>query len=688
MWSVAGVVWLVLGVVQIASRVFTLTPLPLPAEVVIISGCLPVALSVVWFYMAHKAVAEFWLFHLPAALGLIVIVLGSVLDPNDHSADVAYPMLPMLCAIVVFPLAHAWPYVLGAMAGSGAFVLFGDDPTPWPRTIVVCVVVLAAAGLLSIGQMQLRRALARNRQLAEVDPLTGIANVRRLRDRLAEESTRERGAARFALLAIDLDDFKAVNDEFGHSTGDRVLSEVARAIERELAPGDMVARRGGDEFSVIVAPGESRSYTDLAERIAAAIAAARADLCPSIEPAASVGLVERDPREDPDELLARADAALHERKAESHDRRGGARADAVTVAAAKDGGPAGVRPLPPAAQGVVVPWTRTHAVASWQMIAGVFAVFALIVPMMGIADPAGDLVSPVAFLTCFAAAAAAAAYLILGEPPGVAGRYAALAGTFAVAALLIWTSGGLRNATIELVTLPAMLGFYVAGRRGGTIFAIAGLGIYAYFMTTLVYDLAVIRTLQTAVVLLMLGFLVPWVTAQARSAAEENEWLSGVDPLTGLANVRRMNQRLADELSRVRTAQGYVSVLTIDLDEFKRVNDTFDHQVGDRMLVAVARAIGAGMRDVDLVARRGGDEFVAIVPHHGEIDPGELAERVARGAEAARAKICPDLNPRVSVGWFTGRPGDTAAELLARADADEKSVKQTHRRERPARNAA
>ena len=76
-----------------------------------------------------------------------------------------------------------------------------------------------------------------------------------------------------------------------------------------------------------------------------------------------------------------------------------------------------------------------------------------------------------------------AGLIVLKEPSGRAIlRYVALAGTLVVAAALIERSGAERNAMIDLLILPSMLGFYVAGRRGGMIFAAAGIGIYAYFI--------------------------------------------------------------------------------------------------------------------------------------------------------------------------------------------------------------
>ncbi len=88
----------------------------------------------------------------------------------------------------------------------------------------------------------------------ELDPLTGLTNRHEFdrRLRLAIERVRRDGRPHFALLFIDLDAFKPVNDQFGHAVGDRVLAAVARRLAAGVRPGDVLSRRGGDEFTVLV----------------------------------------------------------------------------------------------------------------------------------------------------------------------------------------------------------------------------------------------------------------------------------------------------------------------------------------------------------------------------------------------------------------------------------------------------
>lgn len=139
------------------------------------------------------------------------------------------------------------------------------------------------------------------------------------------------------------------------------------------------------------------------------------------------------------------------------------------------------------------------------------------------------------------------------------------------------------------------------------------------------------------------------------------------DPLTGTRNRRLLDHELSLLIADSRHAGAPLSLLAIDLDGFKRVNDTHGHSEGDRLLVTVVRVLQTHLRDGDLLFRLGGDEFVAILPGTEVVDAQAVAERL----RLAIAVATHDSHERVtaSIGVVQG-PGkrDTPATLLAEAD--------------------
>src|ERR1700683_1367548 len=146
------------------------------------------------------------------------------------------------------------------------------------------------------------------------DKLTGLANRSLFFDRLSHAMNRDdRGADPVAVLFLDLDDFKTVNDSFGHPVGDRLLVAVAERIRSATRPGDTVARFGGDEFAVLVETGSMpESAEAVAERITEALTGTFRVLTNDVAMRASIGIaLGRRPQETPDDLLRDADLAMY-----------------------------------------------------------------------------------------------------------------------------------------------------------------------------------------------------------------------------------------------------------------------------------------------------------------------------------------------------------------------------------------
>jgi diguanylate cyclase (GGDEF)-like protein len=156
------------------------------------------------------------------------------------------------------------------------------------------------------------------------------------------------------------------------------------------------------------------------------------------------------------------------------------------------------------------------------------------------------------------------------------------------------------------------------------------------------------------------------LSAQARELGRQAE----EDALTGLANRRRVDEELARRLRRPAAAGRTLCVAALDLDHFKQVNDGFGHATGDDVLRAVAELLRGHMREGDLVARVGGEEFVALLDTASLAAAAEVCDRV-RAAVQARdwAGVAAGLSVTVSVGVCEAAGAADARALLARADA-------------------
>ncbi|HMH60519.1 MAG TPA: GGDEF domain-containing protein [Bradyrhizobium sp.] len=190
--------------------------------------------------------------------------------------------------------------------------------SPLQSVLVLLLMFLSMAwnfGCLLMAMDRLRNEVA---DLALLDDLTGVGNRRHLLQRLTEECAKsERSGEPFALLVIDLDGFKAINDTYGHAAGDACLQHFTLMAQTRLRPGDMLARSGGDEFCIVLPASTLREGAMIARRVLEVCREdAAACVGADIPIALSIGVAQwtREIGPFPDRLMAAADHALYAAK--------------------------------------------------------------------------------------------------------------------------------------------------------------------------------------------------------------------------------------------------------------------------------------------------------------------------------------------------------------------------------------
>ncbi|HAF11556.1 MAG TPA: hypothetical protein DCK98_15950 [Chloroflexi bacterium] len=214
-----------------------------------------------------------------------------------------------------------WVGLLSALAASLAWSANAEYGPAHADTLFVAVwnsfsrlAVYLTLALVVDGFARERRHAT---ELARTDALTGLPNARALSTRLVEETARARRTGRaFAVLSIDCDDLKMVNDRHGHAAGDELLVITAKALVGQRRITDFIARSGGDEFISLLGEIDGPSALAVAERMRALVHAAafRPAGAAVVIPSVSIGVALSDADPDPVVLLHRSDTALYEAK--------------------------------------------------------------------------------------------------------------------------------------------------------------------------------------------------------------------------------------------------------------------------------------------------------------------------------------------------------------------------------------
>lgn len=154
---------------------------------------------------------------------------------------------------------------------------------------------------------------------------------------------------------------------------------------------------------------------------------------------------------------------------------------------------------------------------------------------------------------------------------------------------------------------------------------------------------------------------------ERKAAIKELEMLAVTDPLTTLINRRKFNELLSYEIERNQRYQADLSLIMCDIDHFKQINDSFGHDIGDQALKVFTDKIKKNIREVDIFARWGGEEFMILMPNIKINDANTKAEKLRQIIEGTNIQLVDSLTASFGVTNFN--KGDTIESFLKRADA-------------------
>ena len=655
----------------------------------------------------ENALAAAWLIGELAMATAIVLVHG----PRGYLLPIL--IMPVALAAAFFP-ARLLPIFFGialALIGAVALSFDASEREHAPPLLLLGGLVML---IISVALSRIRDLDIATRRSAVVDDLTGLLNRTALAPRVAELAHHAaRTGARVAMIAADIDHFKAINDGSGHATGDVVLREVAHRLSRCVDADESIYRYGGEEFLVLLAGADRRGAERTAERMRKAVCAtpiAGLDVTMSFGVTASVAgqPFEFDP------VFARADAALYEAKVHGRDQ--------VRVAIAPSDEPGAIEHLP----------MRRTFVRAEQDPAPVRAIRA----RERRTDPAPELPGDIGAVRAGEQPTGArpvrapvddGSWLVANglEREHMLDLNARLRGIFIACAIVAFAGLLATVPWYGVLILPAPLlgaaGYHVVQRhieqfRRPEYMLVCG---WMLFQTTIAIGFAmatndpifalslftllvpgmgaifprrgvIISTAFTAVLMIatalyldsgavlanpavvafplaLLGSSAFIGSAVGRSAVSHRN-ASVVDELTGLLNRTALHTRVAELGARAELTGQEVAVVIGDVDHFKAINDTHGHAIGDEVLQAVAARIRNCLRTFESAYRIGGEEFAILLSGVEAAEAADVAERLR---QALRGEPVKGLTVTMSFGVATLRPDERFDDdaMFARADA-------------------
>ena len=203
---------------------------------------------------------------------------------------------------------------------------------------------------------------------------------------------------------------------------------------------------------------------------------------------------------------------------------------------------------------------------------------------------------------------------------------------------ILWHTGKMDSPLLNLYLLVIITSGLTMGKVTTFLILLLITSVYIYMGFPIYSDITFSlqnfgRLMTIFSPYLLIAYLTTMLSADLQYARKMFKYLSETDDMTGLSNIRAFNNILSQEIKKAVRYEQTFSVLMIDADNLKNVNDDFGHEAGDRLIKAMALTIQSCLRDSDSLARYGGDEFIALLSQTDQQNAVEAAERIRKAVE-------------------------------------------------------
>jgi diguanylate cyclase (GGDEF)-like protein len=645
-----------------------------------------------------------------AALAIGVSLLTWVRKLDDERTALAVAYLTVFALVAQFALSFYGPGALGAMvvgqvavtvysaqflgargitamlvltsfvAALGVYFNYNDPAAPHflSQTVLLVIVLWAVGFSVYVLKQDRASALDEAERTAFSDPLTTLPNTRMMRRRATAllDLRNERLNRRIGLIVLDLDGFRAANMLNGHRDGDRLLRAAAGAMREASVDGELVARTGSDEFSVLSSNASEAMLDARSIEYRQAVLSAIDQISgQGVNIDASVGVaISGDDSSSFESLVRSADRSLYLVKAEHERRVTSRRSSLEDEREPAVWTPTKVTSGAPTRRFERLLWRNRPTQVKFTAIGWSLSAIAVAISL-AMPDAVSGNSTAVGLLVLFGTCMAAIRYCMESAVRFSQQLIDVVIASVALALTIYYTGNTASPALPIALLILIYIGWFLPLRRVLPV-SILSIAIiftpYAFGQSTPVTILDAVTIVGGVLVSGALLLVLYYNHYYLERAEVLTAQLASLDPRAGTYNRRAFEERMHEELDHLSYGdRDALAVVMIDLGNFKSVSANYGRAIGDQMLTEVAAALTSASREEDCIARLGGDEFGIVAPGVDAESARALAQRLVDAVrEALEISDLPsNAEVRPSAGFaLYGMHGRTTDELVTAAD--------------------